>query len=185
MVDCVHVLKLGMVNLQIGHLRFLHELESPFVTGEETTTEDLLLAVLVCSLDHASARKHIGRWYMRPIVKLWGWRCAKSCNLIYEGGKFRKYLSDSMAARKVKKANGGKSLYSPLHQRLYLMLVEDLGHNPCEVWDFPVREAIDLWMARAEKAGALEFWSDRELTHWEIHQQRETEWRASQEARVE
>jgi len=174
-----------MAGLQVGHLRFMHELESAFVTGADAQTDDLILAVLICSMDWKDARRHLGRWYMRPVMRLWGWRCRKKCNLVYEGATFRKYLSDSMEAKKVKRANGGKSLHSPLHQRLYLMLVEDLGHSPTDAWDMPVREAIDLWMARAEKQGALEFWSDRELAHWEWHKQKNAEFLAQQESRVE
>lgn len=170
-----NVLKLRMVNLTVGHLRFLHELESPFTTEkEDSDTEDLILAVLVCSMRWRDAAAHIGRWYLKPFVRIWGWKCRK-LNLIWEAAKFRHYISESISTKKIKKANGGKELRSPLHQRLYLMLVETLGHDPHKAWDIEVREAIDLWITRAEREGALEFYSERELAHIEIHKQMEAE----------
>ena len=180
----VHVLKLEMADLQVGHLRFLHELESPFLNNSrEPKTDDLILAALVCSMPHRDARKFLLRWYLKPFLRLWAWRTRK-CNLVYEFAFFRNYLAESIETRKVKKANGGKELHTPLHQRLYLMLVEDMNHDPEEAWDVSVREAIDLWMARAEKQGALEYWSDQEIAHWEWHQEQERKWAEQQQETV-
>lgn len=176
--SCVHVLKLEMADLQVGHLRFLHDMESPYVVeSDQQDTADLLLAALICSMRWRDAAKHVGRWYLKPFLRFWSWRCRK-CNLIFEAANFRKYLSDAISTPKIKKANGGKALKSPLHQRLYLMLVEDIGHDPERAWDLTVREAIDLWVARAEKQGALEFFSETEEAHIRLHREMNERWMA-------
>lgn len=79
--------------LNIGHLQFLRELDSPFVTGGEADIEDLILATFVCAQSHTLARRTVSAWWARPFVRLWGcavWLAAPVWT--FEAAKLRKHL---------------------------------------------------------------------------------------------
>lgn len=185
MRHAVHVLSLPMASLQVGHLRLLTEHGSPFVSGDGADLGDLILAALICSMPQEQARKSINAWWLRLFMRCWGWRCARLANRgrlvwIMEAGKLRKHITDALATQGIKASNGGRSMASPLHLRLYLVLKEELGLTHAEALDFPVRDAVDLWTTLAEKRGALEFWSEREREHMRIHREMEAAWLAEQ-----
>ena len=176
MLNGDYVLKLRMAPLQVGHLRFLHELESPYAGHEgEISTADLILAAFVCSFPWRESKHYLNRWWTKPAMRFWGWRC-RNLELTWEHAAFNAYLSDALKTRKIKNANGGKSLSAPMHQRLWLMLVEELNHDPDKAWDVTVKDAVGMWSARAEKNGTLQFFTPEDEAFIDFHERKNAEW---------
>lgn len=168
--------------LQVGHLRFLHELDSPFVAGGSADLEDLILAAFVCAQSHTSARRSVGKWWAVPLIRFWAWACVRTKVIwTHEAARLRGYVADSFDLSRVKRSGGdGKEVSSPIHARLYNMLRGELDMTHTEAMNLTVKEAVDAWISLAEDKGAVELWSDRELAHFKFHEQAEAEWLAAQ-----
>lgn len=173
-----------MAELTLGHLRLLSDLGNPFVSTRSKNAQegsrasiDLMTAAAVCAFDWRDSVKYLSKWYVQPLIWLWAWRVKRSdCNVITETQRFLHFLNENLKIPKVKKAGTGQPMKAAFHDRLYIMLVEQFNHDPVKAWDVPVREAINLWVARAEREGGLTFWSDEELEHWEAHKKAEKEY---------
>lgn len=169
------VLKLPLVPLQVGHLKLLRESESPFFSGEQATILDVLCAALICAMPQSECG-NVFKWWFRPAIWFWSLCCRIKPDVwTIEAAKLRKHFNDALHLNRVKRAGqpDGKEVTSPLDRRLYQMLRAEINCSHDEALDYPVREAIDLWVTLAEQKGAVELWTDDELAHIEWHKQQE------------
>lgn len=171
------VLALKLSPLQVGHLFLLHEAGSGFL-GEHPQSDadaihDLVASVFICGRPWRQTKASLGRWWTFWLVRLWS-IATRGFNPVIEAAKFRQYIADAFEVKNVKSRKTSKyQLQTPIHQRLYTMLAEDLGVPHDRALDYSVRDAVDAWSAMAERRGLIEFFTPHELAVWEFAKQQD------------
>lgn len=176
MADADTCLRLPLVPLEVGHLRLLREVDSPFLEGTDATIQDTLVTAAICALPSKDALA-LTRWYYRPVLWLWSLACRK-CVWILEAAKLRRHINAALDVQNIKRVGKSKvTITSPLDQRLYQMLRAELHCDHGEALSYPVRDAMDLWVSLAEQRGAIELWSDEEIEVLKWHKEQEEKMR--------
>jgi hypothetical protein len=161
------VLGLRLKPLTLDHVFFLHELASPFVTGQPVSIPDFFLAVFICSEPAAETRRDIGRWWFPRFVKLWTWKCRK-VNIRAEVELFRDYLEafQKMPQSKRRLDVQETPLVSPWPYRVLAILMGELGLSHADSMREPLSHLLCLLAAHRELKGDLTLWSEQDEEVW-------------------
>jgi hypothetical protein len=153
-------LRLPLLPLTIGHLFFLHEIDSPVVGPGANCLGDLLLAVLVCAQPHEEARRMLtrrgGHWRLSLLCYYWGWRC-RHLDLPTEAAKFSEYLRDEQATPPLQPVprSEARPIGAPWPWMLFEFVRWAYKLSAAEALNVTMREAAALWAIRADAEGRV------------------------------
>jgi hypothetical protein len=150
------VLHKRLQDFSVGHAYLLEALESPFMLGGRVAFYDLVVAVLVCSMPFAKARKYL----MRPLSRIrrdaerWGFWCRlRGFDIDKATEAFREYIGayhDMADPYRDKKSKPGESCL-PEAVRIAWALMERMSED--EAWNCPMARALTYYTAQAEYNG--------------------------------
>lgn len=150
------VLHKKLQDFSVGHAFLLEALESPFMVGGKVGFNDLVVAVLVCSMSFAKARKYL----MRPLskiqrdAKIWGlWCRIRGIDPKAEMTAFSTYVSAYTESPDPWKKQGEKGRESclPVSVRLAWCLMSSMSED--EAWNCPMARALSYFTAYCEYNG--------------------------------
>ena len=159
------VLHKKLQDFTVGHAYLLEALESPFIAGGEVGVDDLVVAVLVCSMPFTKARKYL----MQPPLLIarratwWGWWCRlRGLDVDASVEAFKDYVSayTDMPEAWVDKSKQSKSSAVPFTIRLAWAMMAKM--DEAQAWDCPMARALGYYSAEAEYNGT-EFVSEHQL----------------------
>lgn len=158
------VLRKKLQGFSLGHAFLLEAMESPFMRGGNITLGDLAVAVLVCSMPFAKARKYL----MRPASKLqrdaewWGFWCRlRGFDFLTEVEKFKDYIGAYSEFPDAYHKQATKRHKTALPQSIRLAWCL-MGKMPeADVWACPMSRALAYYTAEAEFNGQ-EFMTEEE-----------------------
>jgi hypothetical protein len=149
-------LRTRLQSLTLGHALYLHEANSPFVSGRPAEWGDLLLAVIICACrTHTEARRVIKRpWFLSLLSRYWGFRCS-GMDLKPEFEKFHAYLADEQKRPPLNNppTGQGRSVGAPWEWLLLEFLTRRMSFSAA--LDTPMRVAACLWTVRADWDGKV------------------------------
>ena len=166
-------LRMDLEPLTVGHLFMLHQVESPFVTGESLNLVDLMEAVFVCAFPWFKSIHGRGSICMRPFFYLWG-RGVRKLDHKAETDKFIEYWTANLMAPAIAHQDPekeAKTCGSPLPFRLLAMLTSKFGKSEREALNTTILEANSLWAAMGEIEGHFDIRSERQNSLWEFKKQ--------------
>lgn len=150
------ILKLRLKPLAVGHAFLFDELGLPFFKRDaEDNIADLLLAVFICSMEPAEAKRMMGTLRARLFFKLWAWACRKE-DFAFARSRFFSYLAEHSASPKVKVEGNSRQAVAPWHIRLYASLRASFHMEHQEAYAMPLVTACALRAAFGEETGKIE-----------------------------
>lgn len=150
------ILKLRLKPLAVGHVFLFDELGLPFFKrDEEDNIADLLLAVFICSMEPAEAKRMLGTLRARIFFKLWAWACRKE-DFALARSQFFTYLAAHSASPKVKSSGDSRQAVAPWHIRLYANLRHLFHMEHSEAMAMPLVTACALRAALLEDQSKIE-----------------------------
>lgn len=157
------VLGLRLLPLQLGHLRLLHAVGSPFlVAGSKRSVGDLALAVFICANDClvVTALEMADR---EAAFAEWG-ALASQQDFEAAAAEFDAFLAAWCIEPEQWRAEGERTRRAgtPWWQLVHVALCAHMGLDRAEAWHCPVPEALRSYAAIGELAGHVEVVSDEE-----------------------
>lgn len=145
------------------HEFLLKNLKSPLICGGEYSSEDLLSAILICSLDFKECKQ---RLFYKPSSFRWGlWILRwKYRNLNTAKESFEQYLSEySLVPEHWENVNEESKGYSaPWEMHLVHVLCKEYNCTLAEAWDMPLNLGRCLYDTWAESKGDESLISDHQ-----------------------
>ena len=147
----------------VHHSFLLRNLGNPLIVGGEVTDNDLLSAILICSLSHEASQDLI----YNPKSIRWGWWLfywsLKDLTIARES--FIQYVSEYLTVPehwKKETGSDGDEIAAPFEMHLVLALCSKYNCSLSEAWNFPLALArcyYDVW---AENEGDTTIVSERQ-----------------------
>lgn len=159
-------LGLTLEPLTVGHLFILLELQSPFITGDQETFEDFLIAVFVCANTHTQSRKNLKRWWCRLFFRVWGYANRKA-DIVTELLLFRAYLAEQMSVPVYRKDQSGQAPSAPVPYQVLASLMTEFCVSEADAMRMRVNHANCLCAAAAELRGTLQAQDESFRELWE------------------
>ena len=149
------ILGLRLKPFSLGHYLLMQRFGCRFIVGDATTAErnDLLLGVLICSMNHADFLAFIEQPDFLKEVQKWG----KSVSLFDFPEKsklFQRYLRESLTEPEFIETNPQESS-GDWAQNLKMTLVTRLNYSEPAAMDMPVSKALAEYYSLAESEGTL------------------------------
>ena len=168
---CPIVMGLRLVPFTVGHALLLHRLRSPFVTGGETSANDLIEAVIVCSQSAQESVKAMGSMFRSVPLRMMRHKVSQA-DLLKECQVINEWIGDKSDCPEVLRQPGAgfKEAAMPWPERLLVGLI-DIGFTEQTVLNMPVADAERFFLTNAEMNGHVELWNDKNDALWRMAQQ--------------
>ena len=167
----VRILGLSLRPFSLGHYFLLKRWECSFVAEEKSTAsrEDLILGVLICSMDFEGFQEFMRRKDLESQIRLWG-RKVGLFDFKEKSGLFEDYLKKGteQPAYWIEDDNGD-SAGGHWSQALLLTLLS-LGFSRAEALNMPLTQAFADFYKHAESMGSVQLMTAEEERDLEIEE---------------
>lgn len=166
------ILGLKLKPFSIGHYRILRRFDCAFVADEETfpTRDDLILAVLVCSMDADDFLRFMEQPDFLKQVKAWG----KKVGLFDMNEKcvmLAKYIAAHSVMPKFWDGDQSRPSAGDWTQAVALCLTSQLGYTHEQAMRLPLSQAFHDYFKHAESNGAVRLMTPEEVQMCELAKQ--------------
>ena len=148
----------------VGHYKILSRFDCAYVSEKsaQASREDLIFAVLVCSMRPKEFLEFIEQADFEKQLKGWGKKVGLF-DLKEKSDAFQKYLDEHSKMPAVWFEQEASSSGAHWTQSVLLCLTSELGYTREEAEEIPLSQAFHDYLKHAEINGAVKFMTDEEI----------------------